>query len=534
MPVRGHSDDSDSVEMRTNDSKKNLMPSCRQTSETRRTAGSICKGILGAARALAIIFILAGCGEKRTAENEQVNLPPEFISTAPTTARVYTRYFYQLSCRDPERQTLLLALGGGDTCGGVLTDFGNSVGTYEFTPEPDQANSECAVELFCMDEDLFARQAVSVSIEPPSDIEDLVFDEFVQWARPVDDYIDAAADALGHEGFFHAIHDMAVFENRLHFGYGDADLNVGRHLPIQVRYWEEEMPEAVQTDFTVNEEQISLFRRFGNTLIIPGVDATEDNLLGNVYTLKAGGWWFKSRTLSLGWHVHDVAVAGGAIFACGSGGTIDDYNNSTVNALLWRSDDGGRTFQMESQLPHPDPPGDHRLTNLLSVGGVLHAFGYYSTLNPSVSYGLHYELTENGLDPFTGTEDFFVFNTVYLSEDLGLLVGVKIQDPLAWGALLLTPSGVEAPPALQGKTILDAEPMGDGRTLLLYIDGDEYPVPGFETWTFHMALTNDGEGLTELLTQTADVRPVSVAFWRRGLFLGMDDGAVLRAQGADL
>ncbi len=209
------------------------------------------------------------------------------------------------------------------------------------------------------------------------DIAGLAFTTFTPWATPIQDYIETNTEILGDDSFLKAIYDLAVYQDRMYLGYGDANENLGRNTPIELRYWYEAEPGALETDFTVDEEQVGRYRVSDDLMMVPGEDATEDDLMGNAYTLPLGGSWFKSRTLEYAWHVHDIARMGETLYACGSGGTLDDYENSTVNAFLYRSDDMGETFSIQVQLEHPDPPGDHRFTNLLALDQGLMVFGYY-------------------------------------------------------------------------------------------------------------------------------------------------------------
>ena len=57
--------------------------------------------------------------------------------------------------------------------------------------------------------------------------------EFELWQSPIERYIAEASEALGSE-IDKSIHDLFVFNNRLHFGYGDANLNAGGVSPIQL------------------------------------------------------------------------------------------------------------------------------------------------------------------------------------------------------------------------------------------------------------------------------------------------------------
>jgi hypothetical protein len=369
------------------------------------------------------------------------------------------------------------------------------------------------------------------------DIADLVFGDFEPFAEPIADYIATNAEILGHQSFLTGIFDLQVAEDRLYLGYGDANLNLGQNTPIELRYFAEPDPAAVTAEFATDEEQVDRYRLQGDLLMVPGVDATEDGLLGNAYTRAAGGEWVKSRTLDLAWHVHDIASLAGAIYACGSGGTLEDYNQSTVNALFYRSDDNGETFETLEQIPHPTPPGDQRLTDLLAVGSDLYAFGYVSEFidnQNTITQLIAYRLDGDGLVAHAGWSSFWVTDTEALSTDLGVVVGVDTSGDLNWECRLVSSDGaVEQGPFCAGLTVLDIAALGDGRGLVAYLPIDDYPVTApAGLYGLNVGLTADGESLLDLVTQNVESFPRAIAFWRGDLYLGLDDGSVWRAVGA--
>jgi len=410
--------------------------------------------------------------------------------------------------------------GGGDAATDVASDVVAADVTPEVTPE---VSADLPVDLA---PDLPVEVVPEVAAEVG--IEEMLFSEFQPWANPTQDFIDYNTDKLGHSDFMHDIFAMAVFEDRLYFGYGDANLNLGHDTPIELRYWDEPVPDGYKFDFIVDEEQVSRYRIDGDLFMIPGVDATEDGLMGNAYTKQAGGEWYKSRTLEGGWHVHDIVRIGETIYACGSGGTKDDYTNSTVNAFLWRSTDGGETFEVHVKSPHPAPPGDHRYTSLLAVGEQLYVFGYYS--DGQFSYAIAYYLDGSELKLAEEILDFYVIDTVQLSQDVGLLAGVRIADPLKFGMNVVTSNGSQAAPAFEGYTYINSQTLGDGRAVILFLKGDQYPFPEAGSWLATVMIT-DGEAATTLATLSTPIVPSSVALWRGDLYMGISDGSVWRSEG---
>ena len=363
------------------------------------------------------------------------------------------------------------------------------------------------------------------------DIDEVAFEAPVPWASPIDDYIAINTEELGHPDFLQGVHELYPFEDRLYIGYGDANLNLGRTTPIELRYWEG-LDDAtdVAHDFIVDEEQVDHFRTASDTLLLPGVDATEDDLLGNVYALPSGGAWSKSRTLEYAWHVHDIAALGDTLYACGSGGTIEDYESSDVNAYVWRSDDGGETFVIDQAYDHPDPPGDNRFTGLLTVDDALHVFGYASDTS-SINRFHAFTLGADGLDELGGLSRVFVTRTQSLSESQGLLVGVSVGTVLTWRAWTLAGGEAEVASALDGITILDLLAMDDARTLVLAIEGNEYPASSEGPWQAMVGITSDASSLETLVSWEVESFPESVAWYQGSLLVGMADGSVWRAEG---
>jgi hypothetical protein len=319
-----------------------------------------------------------------------------------------------------------------------------------------------------------------------------------------------------------------VHDHRLYIGYGDATLNVGRLVPIEIRSWQTPDPDAIGSEFVTDEEQISRYRQVNGRLLAPGVDATEDDLMGQIYSLDATGW-SKDRTVRWAWHVEDVTMQGDDLVACGSGGTLDDYADGSVNAFLYRRTPDATGFEVDTSLPHPQPPGDHRLTNLLVVGGDLFATGYWSDY--SVSYATAFRHTSAGLEPWDDMADFYVTDTLSLIPDLGLVFGVALEDSLRWAARVVTPSGVAEAMGLTGLTPLNVDPLPEGRALMLVLETDTYPSVTDGPWDIVVGVTSDGQDFTELSRQSFEVQPRSIAFWRQSLYLGMDDGTVWRAWG---
>jgi len=366
------------------------------------------------------------------------------------------------------------------------------------------------------------------------DIEDLVFDEPSAWASPLVDYHEAGEAALGHDDFLRGVHALARFEDRLYLGYGDANLNLGREFPIDVRSWTDpDAPDGWASEFVTDDEQIERYRPLGDLLVIPGIDATEDAWLGNAYVRPEGGDWSKSRTLDQGVHVHDAARLDDRLYACGSGSTPEEWDDTDIHFLLWRSDDLGETFELAGRLRNPRRPGDSRCTVLATVGGDVYGFGYRTDSTFAIREVLAARLTGGAGEPEETDwgSGLFVTDAVALDADAALLVAVDLGTTNRWSAQLLTAAGVEEIDGFDDRSILAAHSLGGGRALVIDADGDAYPTPSLDELDLAVSVT-DGASRAELTTLDPDAMPASVAWWRGAVYVGLEDGDVLRSTGA--
>ncbi len=112
------------------------------------------------------------------------NTAPEITSTAPTAVNENKTYSYSVVCSDADGNTLSLAKGGADTCGGTLTDNGDGNGTYEFTPGESDGGSSCAVDIVCSDTIDTDQQTTTVNIAETNEepvIDNLPATETLHW-----------------------------------------------------------------------------------------------------------------------------------------------------------------------------------------------------------------------------------------------------------------------------------------------------------------------------------------------------------------
>ena len=209
--------------------------------------------------------------------------------------------------------------------------------------------------------------------------------------------------------------NLVVHRDMLWIGYGDGTRNMGsvprwRYYPspstteAQIARVEAEGQGAPQrTAGDTGEEQVGHFRLLsveGNTTLWQaGADSTDADELwtqakpaperlieGNVFRLDGSEgepFWTKYRSVAGGEHVHDIAAFDGALWSVGSGSDHrGEWEGGQIFRYLWRSDDGGKSFQTHCRFMYPDlGKGDTRFRRLLVIDDTMYAFGY---VNPFV------------------------------------------------------------------------------------------------------------------------------------------------------
>lgn len=160
-----------------------------------------------------------------------------------------------------------------------------------------------------------------------------------------------------------------LFEDRLYLGHGDWQKNTG---PTDVIYYDFAQQEFVK-EYTVDEEAIVRYRRYGNRLYLPGLDSTESWESGNLYVREASGWK-KHRTIPRGLHVFDFAEFAGRWYVS-TGSNFGDIRTGPAIGAIYSSEDQGMTWRYEYTTPSAFG-AVYRITALMPYKGRLYAFGY--------------------------------------------------------------------------------------------------------------------------------------------------------------
>lgn len=197
------------------------------------------------------------------------------------------------------------------------------------------------------------------------------------------------------------IRDLMFFKEKLYIGHGDAVVNTG---PTDIIYYDLDKKEFV-TEFTVDDEAIYYYQVVNNTLMIPGIDATEDWSFGNFYILTDNGW-IKQRTIPNGLHVNDLEWFDEQLFA--STGSIGKVGKEIEYALggIFASSDTGRTWLLSYATPGDDK-SIYRIQSLIAYKDELYAFPFaYSALTKDdIPVKYHEALSK----PYGQDDEFLVF-----------------------------------------------------------------------------------------------------------------------------
>jgi hypothetical protein len=383
-----------------------------------------------------------------------------------------------------------------------------------------------------------------VDIGPPTNtakkISDLNYAPPTAWAAPLKAYIKAGHDKTGHWDFTRAVHDLAVYQGRLYMGYGDATYNVGSATPIAARYFEDPGLNEPKDEFVTAEEEIHRFRQIGDELWIAGVDATEDNWLGNVYFRTPKDPWVKKRTVQNGVHVHDIGMWNGAHYAVGSGAEKEKWLEGSVWGHLWKSTDKCETWEIVSKHWNAED-GDARWVHLLAVKDKLYVFGYARKASapyeiPSLPNGTY---TGTGLPPtvdgLPGSHPLKAANiggTWPTGDNSGVVMGVNyLQAKPGFAAWRVVGDDVTMIDKIKDQTLIDVhQHKPSGEVLLMTRDGTDDPdTSGSKLHTIRVWRTEDFVAFDKVLEFPSGELPRSIAWWQGRIYFGATEGQIWRS-----
>ncbi len=129
------------------------------------------------------------------------------------------------------------------------------------------------------------------------------------------------------------IWDMQVFKGKLYVCCGNSSNNApaSNAGPIDVLSYDS--VKGISKVYTVNEEQVDIFRVINEVLYIPGHDSKDSWDFGNYYILSDS--WKKVRTIPQGVHVYDMAGYNGKLYAATGTNGYSEVVVSSDNGLTW-------------------------------------------------------------------------------------------------------------------------------------------------------------------------------------------------------
>jgi len=395
-----------------------------------------------------------------------------------------------------------------------------------------------------------AEETDSLNVE--KSIREHTFSTFQPWAKPVDDYkmiCELWSDGEIKDVYSKGIHDLAPFEGKMWFGYGDANYNLGSKMInygkrcIELSYFESAEDPVPFSSFTTSEEQIDRFRILNGELWQAGIDdifvdemASRPGIDGNIYRLE-GDEWLKFRSLSGAVHVHDVALWKGTVYSVGSGADdLEDFLDGNIYRYLWGSQTAGKEFDIVAQIGHPEQEGkgDSRWISLLPLEDVLYVFGYYSMFQETKTKVSNAVFDGKELIPFDDNHqndlmNIFARGTQPLPDGSGLLWGIRVEEEKDNYSSIwhLDLSGKSTELEFEGHDNVVDIFLREGTNEILYLVREDK-----ENEFIARILLADAEipgAVKEICQFTSDVKQVSVAYWQDHLFLGMNNCQVYRS-----
>lgn len=387
------------------------------------------------------------------------------------------------------------------------------------------------------------------------------YDGFEPFAAPIDDFL-AIGRKYGKDKFNASITELMPFGGRLFIGYGDATLNLGEKTPIEMRaFTSPDDPSAVTalvvagdgqgapqtTPRQSGEEQIDRYRVLDGQLWQAGIDSIDPDELwtqantspkriqGNVYRLD-GDKFEKRRSIWGGEHVHDLASFKGALFAVGSGADVrTEFEAGQVFRYLWRSNDRGASFETVTRVQVTDVgKADTRWVHLLATSERLFLFGYESFAD-GTSKTRNAAFDGQTLTPYTNGEPLqkvFPDGTLTLADGSGLFWGIDLSAPPNHNMTArVAPDGTLTPlAAFAGTTVVDVALAETGELVFLSVAGDD-PDAVRKEWDVRVLVADPAylDAPAEAMRFSTTTRPTCIAPFGTSLFLGTEDGHVLRA-----
>lgn len=200
--------------------------------------------------------------------------------------------------------------------------------------------------------------------------------------------------------------DMQVFGGFVYFGAGNSS-NFGPSPnagPVPIIRYDGQRFENV---FSLQEEQVDMFRVFGGVLYTPGHDSRRRGEVGAVYRFD-GRAWRSSPDIAGAVHVYDYFRRAGVDVAVG--GARGDAPAAWISTSLdgaWRPLTYRANPVLSEQMGYDGAPRGGRLFSLFEIGHALYASGSIQLASPN-------------------PEREFAFATLFQIEDVGTLTPMSV------------------------------------------------------------------------------------------------------------
>jgi hypothetical protein len=352
------------------------------------------------------------------------------------------------------------------------------------------------------------------------------------WSEPIFDYIQKVVTGreLQLTDFDHSLKELAVFDGRLYIGYGDWTVNTG---PVDIRHFE---PDGTLTvDVTIDEESIDYYRIFGDRMFIPGVDPRQppgaDPLTGNVCSMESGGDWVVAFELEQCLHVLDVVPWEDTLFACGSGNIdMDHYHAGDDMAVIWRSDDGGLTWDLETTYHDDNTDAVVRWERFLTLGDDFVVFGQSIDYVQGVLTNVPRLYDGGAWSTVELLPNLWVRHSLQWTEDEGIVWGPDLGvEGKPFRVFRVTAGPAAAPVAYldaEDLLVLDVFRVDLEDMIFLTRVGASTEVPAEAPYDYRILRTTDLEAFEEIASFAHDESFLSVALWQDRIYLGGWEGGL--------
>ncbi len=400
------------------------------------------------------------------------------------------------------------------------------------------------------------------------------------WSSPIDDYL-AVGEANFPDGFTRSITALAVSdpdgagprESLLWIGYGDATRNLGTKTPIEFRYFvspddpghrvarvlagppvlDAAQGQPQRTPSDTGEEQLEPYRVIGGALWQAGVDSNDPDEL---WTQAKPAPHKRSRATSSGSRSVGGSRRGGSSARFPAANTCTTSASSTgrsgrsargpriaANGSRARSSDtsgrarmAARPSRRRCRAMFPEKgKGDTRFRRLLPAGDSLYVFGY---VNPFVDggpiEGRHVVLRDGVFTDLVAARDgaiadLLVLRTWPLDAETGLALA---RNPdRSTRIFLVEPGSIREFDAWKDLAVIDVAP-GEAADEFVLVAGDRAETPSHGVFAFSLDDAKAMRAPTKLL-DLPGVTPSAIAMWRGEIFVGTEDGRVMRAERAN-